>query len=116
MAKLRSELTLSDDELRAIGCVAVESTYFDVVLDDLIEHLCCLDEHDFRILTAGAQLAAKVEIIKGVTKSKVKSDFKMEYKKLFDDIGDAVAKRNSVIHGRWGVPRLTGGPKTAPDG
>jgi hypothetical protein len=105
---LRSEIVLTDEQLRAIGCVAVEFTYLETSLDSVIEKLCCLDEHDFRLLTAGAQISPKLKIARDVTEARIKAEFRERHKNLFDDISHQVAQRNNVIHGHWRVPKLTG--------
>lgn len=103
---LRSEVVLSDAQLRAIGCVAAESSYLDDVLDAYIAILCCLDAHDFRVMTEGMQLQSKVEKLRVLTKARIKTEFEIEHRQLFDEIKEAITDRNNVVHGSWSVERL----------
>ena len=112
---LRSIVTLTDEQLRAIGCVAVESAYFDDMLDMFIEQLCCLDEHDFRVLTAGAQLQAKLNVLKDVTRSRIDDKLADKHGKIFGKAAHVISERNNVIHGSWSVERIKG-VKANPDG
>lgn len=105
---LRSEVTLKEDQLRAIGCVAVESTYLEDFLDNIIQVLCCLDEHDFRVLTAEAPISEKLHVVKMVTKSRLKPEFYKRHQLLFNSIQQHITDRNTVIHGSWHVPVLRG--------
>lgn len=108
---LRSEATLTDEDLRAIGCVAVESTYLDDLLDLAIQRLCRLNEHDFRVLAAGAQSTAKCNMVRDVTGLRIKPEVAARHKQLFEDINALIRQRNDIIHGSWSV-HLRGVPKS----
>lgn len=108
MKKMQSEIVLRDDELRAIGCVVLESTYLETLIDLLIKELCCLDERDYRLLIEGAQLKTKLDLLREITRARIKPEFIKQHERLFGDISAQIANRNRIIHGRWGVPHLRG--------
>jgi len=101
-------MVLTDAQLRAIGCIAVESTYLEGIIDSVIEHLCEMTVHDFRIFTAGAQIGAKVRMLRDVIEARAQLGAAARIKELFEDIDRQLTLRNSAVHGRWGVPKLGG--------
>jgi hypothetical protein len=103
---LRSKVVLSDKQLNAIGCVAVESAYLDDLFDRYIQGLSCLDEHDARVLTAGAQLSAKLQVLKALTKERIKSEFARKHENIFAELGRHITDRNNIVHGTWHVETL----------
>jgi len=114
---LLSEVTLDDGQLRAIGCVAVESTYLEDVLENVIQTLCVLDEHDFRVFIGGTQISAKLALVSKLTDSRIKQEFVEERNNLFSAISKQITDRNNIIHGIWRVPRLrTKDDPTDPNG
>lgn len=103
---LRSEITLEADQLRAIGCVAVESAYLEETLDWTIRHLAVLDEHDFRVLAANAQLSAKLTLLSKLMESRLKPEYLQERTDLISAISKQITDRNNIVHGVWHVPVL----------
>lgn len=104
---IRSILTLDEEQLKAIGCVAVESAYLDDFLDTHIQYLSALDESDFRIFINNAQLMAKVDLLRNLSKSRLNGEqFADSHRRAFDEIKEAVTERNKVIHSTWRVERM----------
>jgi hypothetical protein len=103
---LRSEVTLDAEQLRAIGCVVVESAYLEETLDFTIQHLAVIDEHDMRALTGSAQMAARLSVLKGLMDSRLEDKFKDECALLCRNIMDRITERNNVVHGIWHVQTL----------
>lgn len=103
---LQSEVTLDAEQLRAIGCVAVESTYLEEQLDWIVRHLAVLDEHDFRVFTANLQLSGKLNLVSKLMDSRLQPEHVRERDDLFSAISKQITDRNNIIHGVWHVPTL----------
>lgn len=101
---LRSEWQLTSEQLKAIGCLAVESTHLELFIDALIRSIGKLDDVAFEVFLGRLTIEPKTQILRDLlwprleNMPKVKKSFKL----MYDDIKDMITKRNTVIHGIWG--------------
>ena len=107
MKKLHSERILNKKQLHAIGCVAVESSRLETLIEILIWIICGFDEDRGRIFTDRVQLDGKVSLLRALVKEKKTTQkFRDRFKEITDEISSTIPKRNTIIHGDWlGVPK-----------
>lgn len=102
-----AEFILKDDQLKAIGCLAVESSMLDQLMGSLIPSLVGPAISDL-LLGKNAMMGAKATILKAVFVDEVdmienqkKDGLKQRVADLMDKITSDIANRNTVIHGEW---------------
>ena len=98
-----SEAMFSDEQLKAIGCLALESQRLDDIADSIIREYC-------------SNLIAELWIGRMMVRSKLKilrdllldgltdESLKQEYESLNSRMTTDIDLRNTVIHGEWRVP------------
>lgn len=103
MADLLSAHFLSDEQLRALGCVQFESSILEHAADVFIPKLSKMDERLLRIFIPEKQLlGSKLSTIKKLVDAKATSnEVKTEYEKIHSEIMTAVNNRNKLTHGMW---------------
>lgn len=102
---LVSETILTPEYLAAIGCVAIESTYCEIVVEKIIWELCGLDEDHGKHLTNGVQMNNRLELLSTLAKMHLSDESqKATLVKLVSDLKIANSDRNTVIHGSWSSP------------
>ena len=95
---------LDDAELKAIGCVAVEAAKLESMIFDFIEILCKFDDITRELFLGKLMLAAKIDTLESIVKSRVRSKPKLEkIAALFHRLKNAKQGRVVVIHGVWMV-------------
>jgi hypothetical protein len=104
---------LNDQQLAAIGRVAVESAWLETAIERYISRLSRLSRKNTEALLDGRMMSFKIETLKMFGKAATKDPNKRnEFFDLMTDIAAANRDRNTVIHGLWGA----GMPKTEIDG
>ena len=101
--RLLSEVALTPDQLKAIGCVAIESTLLETHIEVCITALCEFDENAAKIfLPQRMAIAQKLRVLNDLLTAKAEgTPFKETLRKLRCDIDQAITRRNTVIHGDW---------------
>ena len=98
--KLTSEGILSDEQLKAVGCLALESARLEEYLERAILDHC--GDVIGGLLVRNRMIDAKTEIFKEVfTPEVLDEQHAKELKQLYDDIKSDIPKRNTVVHGYW---------------
>lgn len=93
---------LSDEQLQAIGLVAVESSKLESEIEFFTWMICGFDEESGRVLTDRLQLDGKLSLVRELTNIRIKSDqMRADFKDITDRISDLIPKRNTIIHGEW---------------
>jgi hypothetical protein len=100
--QLVSQTILTQEQLAAIGCVAIESTYCEIVVEQIIWQLSGLDEEHGKHFTQNVQLNSRLELLSTLGKMHIEDEaHKAEFVKLISDLKIANTDRNTVIHGSW---------------
>jgi hypothetical protein len=103
-----AQTLLTKEQLAAIGCVAIESTYAEAVIEEIIWALCGLDEAHGKHLTTGVQLSNRLELLGALAKLHTPKEHQPRITKIISDFKIATSDRNTIIHGLW--------VRTLPDG
>ena len=105
---LLSETILTLEELAALGCIAVESTYTELFIEKLIWELCHLRNEQKEFLTERLMMEGKLDLLKKVAAPKLRSaKRKKAFDKVISDLRIANADRITAIHGEWSAPNMT---------
>jgi hypothetical protein len=105
---LASEMLLSDEHLRAAGCLALESTHLDMYVTSLIELLCGFDDSRSKLFIGRLTLGPKVKIMRDLIWPIVSGTPEgEEFNVIYEGINSFIENRNTVIHGDWGLARMT---------
>ena len=106
--KMISAQLLSDELLRAIGHVAVESAYMEGVVASLIKSICGFwRPEQYALFVLSMSLAQRLETLKTVALPVLKPA--ADSKQLTDLIlraKDLAVRRNTVVHGHWYPPNM----------
>jgi hypothetical protein len=103
MPLLTSEMYLQDDQLKAIGCMEVETSLLDNKLDDVIKRICGFNGDMFNafiypITPIGAKLKMlRAIVIATCADQNCRNKFDVWHSKVTTEL----EKRNTVIHGKW---------------
>jgi hypothetical protein len=96
------EHLLCDEDLRAVGCLAAETTRLEACIDELLADLCSLNRLRFDALLSGKMIGAKADILFSLLEPYAKSTKrKAKLKALQSRTKTAISDRNTVIHGQW---------------
>ena len=101
---LSSEILLTDDQLKAIGCLAVESSRLESLLDDFIQTVCRFDDTQKELFIGKWMTSQKIDAIKLLIRPRLRSKVKLQkFDTLFEKLKDLIARRNIIIHGDWTI-------------
>jgi hypothetical protein len=103
---LLSNTVLTEDELRAIGNVAVELTYCEHMVEDIIWTLAGMKNDQGKFFTDRMQLDKRLELMGDLWKPQLAGDDLKKLTDLISDIKEANNDRNTIIHGFWHMPKL----------
>jgi hypothetical protein len=93
---------LTDEQLKAIGSIAVESAYLENLVEFIIAFMTSLSEHQLNILLSRAMLASKLDILRDLGELKLKSKIKKEkLKGIIAQLKHFNGQRTIAIHGQW---------------
>lgn len=100
---LFAKLLLTQEQREAIGCVAVESSRVDNLIEGMIWDLLDLDKPRGLAVTAKIQFKGKAEMLYELIKLR---DPKAgtAFAGLYSDLTNINAKRRLIIHGTWDLP------------
>lgn len=103
---LTSETLLEDAELKAVGCLAIESTRLEYMLEALLKDICKLTAVEESIFVPSTwTLGPKAKSVKKLMADRIRSKIRKDkLNAIFSKIELAVDRRNTVIHGRWTSP------------
>ena len=95
---------LTDEQLRAVGCLAVESTHLELYIEGIINAICKFDQTASDVFIGRLSIEPKAKIMRDLLWEHLKNlpSLKESFKLIYDDIKDMISKRNTAIHGNWG--------------
>ena len=97
-----SEIILADDQLKAIGCIALESTALESCLEKIINNACSFDEKRSEIFIGQLMIGAKSKIMRDLLWPQVVgTKHEPEFQLIYGEIRDLISKRNVAVHGEW---------------
>jgi hypothetical protein len=97
-----SERTLQSDELRAVGCVAIESSILDRLLEAIICDACGFDSVKQELFTGKLMFAAKADAVKEILLPKLRSKKRRDrLTELHAAMKLANSQRVTALHGQW---------------
>ena len=97
---LISEVVLTDEQLKAVGCLAIESTRLETHVEQAIIDHCGTILGEF--LVKDKMLGGKVDLFRAVfTREALDENHARALEQLFGELKSDIAKRNTVIHGSW---------------
>lgn len=106
-AILFSSLALTSEQLSAIGNVAVESTYCEQLLEEIIWALLELQDDQGKFITDRMLLDKRIELINDLWKPRLTDPEKLKtYCSISARLKEANKKRNTIIHGYWHIPTM----------
>lgn len=101
---LSSEILLSDEQLKAIGCLAVESSRLELLLDDFIQTICRFTDMQTDFFIGKWMTGAKMDALKLLIRPKLQTKRKLQkFDALFERLKDLIVRRNIIIHGEWTI-------------
>lgn len=94
---------LTKDQLAAIGSLAIESTYLEHLVENIIWEISELEPDVGKFFTNGVQLNNRLELLNSIGRQllKDKGEALDQFSKLISDLKIANANRNTIIHGYW---------------
>jgi hypothetical protein len=98
---LQSQVVLSEAQLAAVGCVAVESRYLELHVEAAIWMLSGLDAKRGPHFTTNVQLGNRLELLASLGSLALTDKQRPEFGTLISDLKACAADRNTVIHGTW---------------
>lgn len=99
---LKSEFILTQSQLAAVGCVAIESTYLEQEAAIIIWSLLGTDAERGHQVTVALSSTARFELISTLLKQRdLPPQIADAAAKLFARIRAANGQRNTIIHGDW---------------
>jgi hypothetical protein len=106
MSMLLSEYVLTDEQLKAVGCLALEATRLETHLEQaILDH--CGSVMGKLLLDRNKMLDAKLDLFRDIFIHETLSDeHAKELEKLYADIKIDIPRRNTVIHGSWEDPAI----------
>ena len=97
---LLSEFLLTDEQLKAVGCLALESTHLELLVESFI--IALAGKNAGELLVKRKMIDAKIDIFKDLITPEIKNaDLKNKFEKLCSDIKSDIVRRNTAIHGEW---------------
>src|SRR5690348_10241535 len=100
-SSLSSSRILSKEQLAAIGCVAIESTYAEIFVEEIIWDLCGLDDEHGKHLTDKVSMKSRLELLSRIGKQHTTKLQAEELTRIVSDFKIANEDRNTTIHGVW---------------
>lgn len=108
MRELFSDYILSADQLKAIGNVAVETTYLEIYVENVIWRLAGMQEASGKFFTDQMRVAARLELLANLAKPRLTSETKLAtFTELISNLKIECEKRNIIIHGEWTIAHIS---------
>jgi hypothetical protein len=102
----RARLTLSNEQLAALGEIAAESAHLESAVDLMIQVVLKISPEEFDVLINNRMLGAKVDVLKtcGAIRlaGKKRKKRRNQFTALMDHIKFLISQRAIAIHGIWG--------------
>lgn len=99
---LTSEILLTDDQLKAIGCLTVEVSRLESLLDSSIQALCRFNDIQKEMFIGKWMVGVKIEAARDLFRPKLRSKKKLQnFDALFAKLKDLITRRNTIVHGEW---------------
>jgi len=95
-----SEFMFSNEQLKAIGCLAFESTMLEFCIEAIVEDVC--DKRVAELLLDGKMFAMKLRIMRTLVLPVIPDKEQADaFEDLYSRITTDNSLRNTVIHGSW---------------
>lgn len=100
-----SRQLLTTEQLASVGCVAIESTYLEAELEELLWKLAGMDEARGVHFTRNMQMKSRIEMLWTLGRQRLPEGGEGldELKRLTERLKEVNVERNTVIHGYWNV-------------
>jgi len=102
-----SRQLLTVEQLASVGCVAIESTYLEAELEEVLWKLAGMDEARGLLFTRNMQMKSRIEMFWTLARQRLVEDEDVEglaeLKTLVEWLKEANVERNTVIHGYWNI-------------
>ena len=101
-----SRLFLSEDQLAAIGSIAVESSYLESSIDEIICRIAHFDDDLASVFMPNAMMGHKITIIKSLAARSLKTKKKKlsQFTQLMEKVASINSERVAAVHGLWEPP------------
>lgn len=98
-----SRYVMTQDQLQAVGLLALEASLLERNVRSLIQILSGLDGGMLdALMPRAAMLSVKMQMLDKVVRQRTdNADALTAFKKIFEQVGELISKRNTVIHGNW---------------
>lgn len=104
MSEMTSRKILTEKQLAAIGCAAVESTYTESLIENMIVILSGVKAERLQPFLLGKMLEGKLVILEQLAESALTSKKKKsEFATIIESVRRANTGRTSLIHGEWTI-------------
>ncbi|MES2281367.1 MAG: hypothetical protein V4542_08135 [Pseudomonadota bacterium] len=98
---LQSHRVLPEDGLALIGSIAMEATYAEQVIEEVIWGLLDVGREKGFHITSNMMMGNRIKLLNNLGMEVLTGKLKVEFKGLIDKLDEAAKKRNTVIHGYW---------------
>jgi hypothetical protein len=94
---------LKESQLAFIGSVAVESTYCEFSLQNIIIRLAGVTPEAGTALTHAMSFSSRLDVLVAIVHGQLFDPvLTKEFDQIVKELRDAIVERNTIIHGRWG--------------
>src|SRR5271154_517202 len=95
-------MMLTDEQLRAVGCLSVESALVEQYVDFLVEDLCGLSDGAGRILLGGVVLGAKTEMMEKLLRPMLTgTKFDGTFRAVCEQLSHFLSLRKAANFSEW---------------
>src|SRR6266849_6615106 len=99
-----SEMLLTDDQLRAAGCLALESTHLEMYITSII---LTFDDNTAKKELDRLMLGRKIKLMRKLIRPHIAgTPQEKTFNVIYNELKVLVDNRNAVIHGDWGLGHL----------
>lgn len=104
---LTSEILLTDDQLKAIGCLTVEVSRLEFLLDDFIQAFCRFNDIQKEMFIGKWMIGVKIEATRDLFRPRLRAKEKLQsFDTLFAKLKDLITRRNTIVHGEWAASQM----------
>ena len=103
-ATILAEAMLTDEQLKAVGCIAIESSNLETYIEAIIRNFLIISESDLDIFIGRLSVGPKADILRDVVKSRLHETAEWHaFLAIYNNIKTAITDRNTAVHGDWGL-------------